>query len=415
MLYRRLLPLFVVILGIIGIFSWILYGELVGGSPLDPPISNVSASPVGRDWPMYQRDPAHSGFLTEEILPTGALKWRFLTDGPIYSSPAIVGETVYISTGDARILAIAVDSGNLLWEHAASGPVHSTVAVAGNLVFVGLRDGKVLAIDKGNGNLEWEFKTDGFVHSSPVVANGVVYIGSSDGRLYALDALTGEHRWDYKTDGWILSNPAASDNVVGVTSQDGNLYIFDVTNGEFMLDYRLSLAIGGPVFEGNSIFIADQGGVVTAVDWRKKEPRFEKLKLRVRTQLMAWGLIDQLPPENGFIWSFYEPDIRFVGTPVIAWDHVYIASKEGRLFALDKATGRKIWDFHIEGEFNGSPSVAHQSVLVGGVDGKIHSVDAFTGEKQWDIHVGNSISATPVVANGVLYVSSHDGALYAFR
>lgn len=98
---------------------------------------------------MFQRDPAHGAFVAgEAALPVGRLKWRFDTEAPILSSPAVVGNKVYLSTGDGRVLALDAASGNLLWEYGVGAPVNSSLAVAGNLVFVGLRDGRVLALNR---------------------------------------------------------------------------------------------------------------------------------------------------------------------------------------------------------------------------------------------------------------------------
>ena len=86
--------------------GWIGYVNLGPARFLPPPSSDVSAAPVGGDWPMFQRDPAHAAFVAEEsATPVGRLKWRFEINAPIFSSPAVVGGQVYLSTGDKRYLS----------------------------------------------------------------------------------------------------------------------------------------------------------------------------------------------------------------------------------------------------------------------------------------------------------------------
>ena len=79
-------------------------------------------------------------------------KWRFETDGPVGSSPAVVEGTVYIGSGGR-----------------------------------GSEDRHVYAIDTESGEKQWRFQTDGPVYSSPAVVEGTVYVGSTDDHVYALE------------------------------------------------------------------------------------------------------------------------------------------------------------------------------------------------------------------------------------
>ena len=195
---------------------------------------------------MFQRDPAHGAFVAGRItLPSGSLKWRFDTEAPIFSSPAVVGDRLYLSTGDGRVLALYAASGDLLWEYGVGAPVNSSPAVAGDLVFVGLRDGRVLALNREAGDLQWEFKTGELVYSSPAVYEGVLYIGSGDGRLYALDATSGQARWSYLTGGRVTSGPAVNREVTAFVSQDRYLYLIDTSTGRRRLDFPTSPVRGG--------------------------------------------------------------------------------------------------------------------------------------------------------------------------
>src|SRR5947209_1474958 len=106
------------------------------------------ASAVAADWPMFRGQPSLVG-ITDESLPDKLVSaWRFKTGGPVKSSPAIVG----------------------------------------NVVFVGSTDSNVYALNLKDGKKAWATRTGGGVESSPLVLDGVVYIGSIDTFLYSLDA-----------------------------------------------------------------------------------------------------------------------------------------------------------------------------------------------------------------------------------
>lgn len=394
--------------------AWATLTYVGANRKLAPPTSSITATPSINDWPMYQRDPAHAAVVNGDIaLPKGMLKWRFETAEPLMSSPAVFDGLLYLGTGDRRIVAVDVGTGELVWERAVSGPVDSSPAVAGELVYVGLRDGRLLALRVTDGQLRWEFSTGAPIFSSPTLYRGELYVASSDGTLFALDAVTGLKRWSFQTDGRLISSPAAYQDSVAVTSHDRNLYILDSTSGRPTLIFRTASAAGTPVFDEESLFLADATGVIRSIDWREHNRRFSRLVLRVKIQLAAWGLTDVIPHQAGYVWGNRASESSFVGAPVVAGGVVYVASTTGRLLALDRASGEAVWEYDTAGGILGSPSVAGNTVFVGDNLGVLHALDAKSGESTWEFRAGGAISSTPVFAGGVIYFSSLDGSIYA--
>lgn len=413
---RRLVRWGVVALVALGVGALVGYNCLGAFLTLPPPTSTIGAVPALGDWPMYQRDPAHTAFVDAEgVILKGELHWHFVTEAPIVSSPAVVDGRVYLSTGDRRIIALDAGSGELIWEHEVSGPVDSSVAVAGDMVFVGLRDGTLLALNRHNGDTRWEFDTEGTVHQSPAVHQGVLYIGSGDFRLYALDAMTGEMRWSYMTGGRVSSSAAVYDDVVALTSEDKNLYILDNRTGKYRLDYRMTTGSRAPAFDGPRVFVTDGLGRLSALDWQEKDVPFEKPVRWMRTQLFVWGLLGSFPSQRGFVWSFLSPGDKLTGTPAVAWGNVYTSSTSGTLYCLDATTGESVWEFYANARLVASPSVMNQTVFVGDVDGRLYAIDALSGAKQWELTVGSRISSTPVIADGMVYLTALNGAVYAIK
>jgi hypothetical protein len=413
---RRLFRWGLIALAVLGVGAWIAFENIGTTRFLPPPASSIGAVPTQGAWPMFQRDPAHTALVPDGgPVPEGELKWRFVTQGPIFSSPAVVGGRVYLSTGDRRIVALDGESGEMIWEHRVSGPVNSSPAVAGDLLFIGLRDGNLVALNKDTGDLHWQFRTGGPIHSSPAVFEGVVYVGSGDKRVYSLDAMTGAERWSYLTDGRVMSAPAVHEDVVAVTSQDRYIHIIDSGTGNRRLDYLTSSARGSPAFYENMVFAADESGAVRAIDWRSRVLPFEKAVRWMRTQIFVWGLADAPPRQKGLVWSFRAPGESFAGTPAVAGDRLYVGSRSGLLFALNRSTGEKEWTFAADQGLVASPSVVGETVFVGDEGGILYAVEATTGELRWRFEVDGPISSTPVWVGGILYVTSLDGILYVIK
>ena len=382
--------------------------------PLPPPSSNISAVAGADDWPMFLRDPIHSAAADVSTTPQGTLKWRFDTDMPMFSSPAVVDGRLYLGSGDGRVIALDADTGALIWEHPVTGPVDSSPAVAGDNVFIGLRDGRVLSLHKDTGARQWEFPTGGIFATSPVVLEGILYIGSGDGKLYTLDAQTGQVRWEYQTNGHIASDPAINDDIVAVLSQDSYLHIVDKHTGRKRLDYHTKFARGSPALSGDWVYTADQIGLVTAIDWHEREVPFEKNVRWFRTQLWAWGALRELPPLKGLAWAAFVPG-SMVASPIIAEDRLYVATAEGQVYALDRETGDVLWTFDADGYFLPAMTLVGEALFIGDRFGTMYAISADAGEELWRFETGAPIGSTPIAANGTLYFTSEDGTLYAME
>ena len=380
------------------------------------PSSDISSSPVGGDWPMYQRDPIHSGAASGSGMgPKGVLKWRYVADGPVYASPAVVDGMVYLATGVGSIVALNAETGEEVWKHNVEGPLNSSPAIAGDMLFIGRSDGGVEARDLVSGDVRWEFMTKGRVISSPAVDRGVVYIGSGDGKLYALDAGTGRKRWTYRTRGWISSSPAVFEDLVAITSFDGLLHVVHRKTGKKRLDFHLSeTPRSSATFGEQHVLVADGRGRLKAVDWRNRTLPMEWLWLKIRIQLFYWGISNELLKQKGFVWGMTTED-GFYGTPVVSGGRVYAASFGGEVVAADESTGEVVWRARVGAPVWGSMSAVGDVVLVGDTDGILHSLNAGTGALRWQFRTGGQISATPVVVDGVVYVGSWDGGLYAIE
>ena len=136
----------------------------------------------------------------------------------------MTGGTVYIGSADfgsadGKVYALDAATGHTRWTYTIGGPITSSPAVTGGTVYIGSDDHKVYALNAATGHTRWTYTTGGpigFQFGETVLGgtvyigngSGTVYIGSADGKVYALDAATGHPRWTYTTGGPVVSRPA---------------------------------------------------------------------------------------------------------------------------------------------------------------------------------------------------------------
>jgi len=111
-------------------------------------------------------------------------------------------------------------------------------------------------------------------------------------------------------------------------------------------------------------------------------------------------------------WVFETGD-EVYSSPAVHHDTVYIASRDGNLYALDLTTGARRWRHPTGAPVTSSPAVAHGAVYVGGDDGALHAVDAVDGTRRWTVRTGAVVHSSPAVAGDAVYVGSRDANLYA--
>lgn len=160
----------------------------------------------------------------------GARKWRFDPTWPVFSSPAIDEGIVYVGSGnDDTAFALDASTGSPLWEYKAGGWFSSPCVDSGkDLILLGCRDGRIYCLNKNTGLLRWMYITGSPNHlSAPIIsADGLVYVGSLNNNFFCLDEENGQKVWNLTTVGSIASSPVIIDKHVLIGTTGGYLYCF---------------------------------------------------------------------------------------------------------------------------------------------------------------------------------------------
>ena len=101
----------------------------------------------------------------------------------------------------------------------------------------------------------------------------------------------------------------------------------------------------------------------------------------------------------------YMPAIH--GGVVVTADSVIVGDAEGLVHAVNRATGKPLWQFKTEGEIVGGPNLLGEQLFVGSHDGRLYCL-TLAGKMVWTFDAQGPINATPVVTDGVTVLTGCD-------
>jgi outer membrane protein assembly factor BamB len=245
----------------------------------------------------------------------------------------------------------------------------------------------------------WVFEGDAPLWPGGAFADGVVYAGSDGGRLYALDARTGERRWSFQAGGPIRTRVAVSKGAVSFQADDGVLYQVDATTGDERWQARIVEAPIERVPLGDPKSRYDSFGSDAVV---------AEGRLFVGTHDGRVLALDRARGER--IWSFATGG-SVLAAPAVDSGRVYVGSYDGAVYALDAATGALVWKRDTKGAIVSTPAVAGEHLVVGNRAYDVLGLEARTGHVAWTQYVWFSwIESSATVRDGVAYVGSSDAA-----
>lgn len=113
------------------------------------------------------------------------------------------------------------------------------------------------------------------------------------------------------------------------------------------------------------------------------------------------------------IWQYHTGWLSS-STPAVVDDAVIVAIRPGTIFSLNRQTGTLRWETDLGHPLFvlTSPLVAHGSIYIGAADGKLHALDAATGLERWAFETKDWILSTAAYTDGRVLVLSQDTLLY---
>jgi outer membrane protein assembly factor BamB/sugar lactone lactonase YvrE len=357
------------------------------------PSAAAQASPAaaaGGDWAGFRGDASRMGIGIQG--PTGhpVLNWQFKAGGGVANNIAIVGDTVYFASDDAVVHGVDRSSGKERWKTTLEKPsVRGPLATDARLYFAD-EAGAVLALDPAKtGAKIWQSASSYGETTELLSINGSLYFGTGDGFLVALDAATGAERWKLKLtpDGAPAHNPAYADGRIFLGTASAGFKAVDLTTHAVVWTGDLGGDDTGTASAGNgAAYIATPADSPTG-------------------KLRAFDATTGKP-----LWTGPSPMLT---TPNVVDGIAYSSSMQGLVDAIDASTGALRWSVQLSGKIRPMAVVGTTLFLSADTEQRVYAIETTTGRKLWQFDVDGPSDCCIAVAKGAVFVGTLNGSVYS--
>jgi len=305
------------------------------------------------------------------------LSWKFKAKAAFIAGPVIDNDIIYIGSTDSNMYAVNMESGTVKWKYGTGGQIRSTVVLNNDRLYFMSGDG-LYCLDK-SGKLVAIFKTGGekqydvydYFQSTPLIIADKVFIGSSDSCIYALNADNLKLIWKYKTNGIVHTTLAFGKGKVFAGSYDGNVYALNEDNGQLAWKFK---SLGhdfflkgemqfSPTYANGMVYIGGRDYNLYAIDaekgfchWNRAFPGGWVCAATLSPKTDSVLFITTSDPRIIFaVDGIYGLDIWTTDLKTNSFDKcifsqtmIYAGGANGKLFGLDRHTGKIIWTYNTE-------------------------------------------------------------------
>lgn len=358
-----------------------------------------------------------------ELAETPAPLWRTRIPGTstrrrLGAAPVIGNGTMFVVDTAGAIRALDSETGGERWRVQLDLPGEfdsqrfgGGVSYAGGQVFATDGTGNVVALDANTGGEIWRVRPAGPLRGAPTVAFSSVYVMTQDNQVYSLNVADGSTQWfDVAPGGdagvFGVAAPAAGQGTVIAGYSSGELSAYRYENGrnlwsDALARTSISNSVGtltdvdaDPIIDSGRVYALGQGGRMAAYE--------------LVTGQRLWEL-----------------NIAGISTPAVAGEWLFVLTDDSRMLAVQRSSGRVRWitqlpAFRDPEDRRGAiywtgPVLAGNHLWVASSRGTVARLDVGSGTMGEIAQLGEGVSLPPLVANGTLYILDDSGTIHAYR
>lgn len=318
-------------------------------------------------------------------------------------SPVVDAGYAYATSSVGEVVKLDIANGKQEWRISVGEKLTGGVGVGGSLVMVGTSRGSVYAYDI-SGKLLWKSKLSSEVLSAPRYFDGTVIVRTGDSRIYGVNAADGSRKWVYER-----SNPALTlRSSAGLVVDGGAVYAgfgggkmvaVRADNGKLLWEASVAQPKGVTEIERiadiTSLPVLD-GPLVYAVAYQGRIAAIDRISGRV-------------------IWN---RDISSLTGMSVEDGRIFLSHHFGSVYALDYTTGKTFWrQPDLKNRQLTAPVPMGNYIAIGDIEGYVHFLSRDDGAFSSRVKTGgNAVMPQMVLINSnTVLAQTRDGGLYAIQ
>lgn len=312
----------------------------------------------------------------------GKKQWEYYVNSPVSGTPTILGDFLFLPTGDSIIKMDAkrgelVKSYNWISDPQPADPLNmrqvggitGSLAGKGVMLYVPAK-GEMMAIDVNEDRYKWSFLTpnDDDILGSPTIADEQLIFATQAGKVFSLNINNGSKNWEFTAGGTITSSPTVSGDNVYIGCNDNNLYCINATTGTASWTFTTGgLVESSPIAYSGFVIFGSSDKKLYCIDTAARTP----------------------------IWVFETGD-RILSSPIAEKNVVYVGSFDYNFYAINVIDGTEKWRVRTNAVIRSSPLLHEKTLYFGGHDKMLHAVDT-NGYLRYSHNTNGVLESSPIL------------------
>jgi len=317
--------------------------------------------------------------------------------------PLLYDQKVFVADAKGQISAFNAETGHQIWSHDTGLQFSGGVNGGADIIVAGALEGELAGFSPENGEERWRTTLSSEVVAVSAADSGKLVARTNDGTVYGINIMDGSVAWKYNYNVPALSLRSASvplveEGRVIAGLDNGRLVALSLADGKLLWSKTIASGRGRTELDR----MVDIDGVMAQRDGIIYVASYQG---RIAAVNMASGRL---------VWVH---DTSSVNGLTVDSRAVYYTDSESKVWALDKSSGASLWkqDALLHRKLS-APVVLNNQVVVADYDGYLHWLSAEDGHIGGRNRIGGSaVLAAPVVSQNRLYVLNKAGDLSAWQ
>jgi len=326
----------------------------------------------------------------------------------ILGQPVIYNDLIFFLDAKSNVISFSLKSNKIIWKRSISLKNENNNDIGGGIVIykdnliINSPYGQIISLGILKGEINWEINVDSSIRSAPTIFENKLLSLTVSNKLYVLNADDGSLLWQHQG---IFNNTTLIDSPK--VAVDENIVIVPYSNGEF---FALNLNNGKEIWRNSFIDleVKETTNAFSDID------AFPIIKKDIVVITSAIGKLFAVNKKTG--GKLWIRDISSTQTPLVNGNSIFIVNRNEEIICLNILDGGTRWILPIDDELSDNkkyiwlpPILINSKLLLVGGNKKLIVIDTYTGAINKIKNIPNFPASSPIIVNSIPYLMLRNG------